>query len=171
MDWTKNTYNQVVHDFRNSKKEGDKGEVLFQYYLKKAKISYKTTVGKSPYDFELFNGKTIDVKYDQMMSKTGNLALEIKSSNSKDGWMLSPKADFYVYIDSQEETHAFLFSSAELTSILEHYLRSNPLEFVSRLRTVNNGTYASIVWIVDKKKFLHKRVTLEETVKILGERQ
>lgn len=153
-----------AHEFKKSVVVGDIGEEIFQNLLEKENIKYIKTEGRIYYDF-LVNDIQIDVKYDVMSAKTQNLAFELKSSNSNEGWFASPKADIYVYIDSSDKDSAFIFTKEDIRQISSS-IKNSP-NFYVRLKVVSNGKFMSVIYAAPIKEYTQYRKNLVEFVKSL----
>lgn len=101
----------------NSSAIGRKGELLFAERMSANGYKVEDVSGNSDYwaldiDFLVTSPtsgltKSMEVKYDTRINKTGNLFLEIASANSKQwnygGWFNHTKADYLVYGDAVTE--------------------------------------------------------------------
>lgn len=141
-----NEYGMEVHDFKKSMEKGRVAEDIFKERLDQRGLRYSSNIdsGKAhSHDFTVFFGATpirVEIKNDMKALTTGNLAFEVKSSNSKDGWFVRPKADAFVIFVGPDiyVIHRIDFK----------YIRERNCHNWTRFRPVANKGYMSIVFTV-----------------------
>ncbi|NMA74530.1 MAG: hypothetical protein GX963_10305 [Bacteroidales bacterium] len=97
--------------YKRDKQFGDKGEALMKEWLEKRELTERIEdVSDDPYyqkkdiDFLVYQktGKTmkVDVKYDTLIDKTGNVFIELISNDKKKtpGNFIYSKADLFLYV-------------------------------------------------------------------------
>ena len=71
------------------------------------------------YDFQLSNGKTYEVKFDKMCSKTGNLFIETVSRGKASGLTVSV-ADYYIFCIGEEDTKFYMIETDKLREMIKN---------------------------------------------------
>jgi len=139
---------QKVHDFNKSINVGKEAEGTFENLLKSYDMKYESNVNSGnahPYDYLVYFRDIqvkVEIKNDARALDTGNLAFEVKSSNSKSGWFIEPRADIYiVYVGK---------SIYAMHRVDFKYIRERNCHKLDRLRTVVNKGYTSIVLTVPR---------------------
>jgi hypothetical protein len=99
----------MIHEFKNSLTLGKLGEEEVIKYFNKQEIEFVDVRNDKDYqskdvDFVLYTSMDawcVDIKTDNMISKTGNLFIETTSNKElgKKGWLYASKADEIWYFD------------------------------------------------------------------------
>lgn len=111
------------YEFHKDLEESKKAVALVKDYYKKHKYEVKDMEGKKEQikgDFMYYNGKKVsinecyvEVKYDIMSEKTGNLCFEIYNGSGRPTGILRTTADEIVYVVKRKKKFNLIFFDAE----------------------------------------------------------